>query len=50
MYIHGSPYQGLNMIKRNKSTHGKPLVYATKNKAIATIFISNKGNDLLFIT
>ncbi len=45
---HGSPYQGLNMIKRNKSTHGKPLVYATKNKAIATIFISNKGNDLYY--
>lgn len=27
---------------------GKPWVYATKNKAIATIFISNKGNDLYY--
>lgn len=45
---HGSTYQGLKQIKRNKSTHGKLWVYATLSKAISTIFISNKGSDLYY--
>lgn len=45
---HGSIHQGLSIIKRNKSTHGKSWVYATLSKAISTIFISNKGSDLYY--
>ena len=45
---HGSIHQGLKIIKRNKSTHGKSWVYATLSKAISTIFISNKGSDLYY--
>lgn len=45
---HGSTHQGLKIIKRNKSTHGKAWVYATLSKAISTIFISNKGSDLYY--
>ena len=45
---HGSTYQGLKKINKNKSTHGKPWVYATSSKAISTIFISNKGSDLYY--
>ena len=45
---HGSIHQGLKIIKRNKSTHGKSWVYATLSKAISTIFISHKGNDLYY--
>ena len=45
---HGSIHQGLKIIKRNKSTHGKPWVYATLSKAISTIFISHKGSDLYY--
>ncbi len=45
---HGSIHQGLKIIKRNKSTHGKSWVYATLSKAISTIFISNRGSDLYY--
>lgn len=45
---HGSIHQGLKIIKRNKSTHGKPWVYAGISKAISTIFISHKGSDLYY--
>ena len=45
---HGSSQQGLKIIKKNKSTHDKPWVYATLSKAISTIFISNKGSDLYY--
>ena len=45
---HGSSQQGLKIIKKNKSTHGKPWVYATLSKTISTIFISNKGSDLYY--
>ena len=45
---HGSIHRGLQKIKKNKSTHGKPWVYATLSKAISTIFISDKGNDLYY--
>ena len=45
---HGSIHQGLKIIKRNKSTHGKSWVYATLSKAISTIFISHKGSDLYY--
>ena len=45
---HGSIHQGLKIIKRNKSTHDKPWVYATLSKAISTIFISHKGSDLYY--
>ena len=43
---HGSPLKDLKIIKRNISTHNKKWVYATPSKAIATIFLSKKGNDL----
>lgn len=45
---HGSTHQGLKIIKKNKSTHGKPLVYGTLSKAISTIFINDKGSDLYY--
>ena len=45
---HGSTKCGLKVIKTNISTHGKSWVYATLSKAIATIFISNKGSDLYY--
>ncbi len=45
---HGSIYKGLKKIKRNKSTHGCSWVYASLSKAISTIFISAKGNDLYY--
>ncbi len=45
---HGSSISNLKIIKPNKSTHMKKYVYATPSKAIATIFLSNKGNDLYY--
>ena len=45
---HGSTYQGLKKIKKNKSTHGEAWVYGTLSKAISTIFISNRGSDLYY--
>lgn len=45
---HGSPLKDLKIIKRNISTHNKKWVYATPSKAIATIFLSKKGNDLYY--
>lgn len=45
---HGSIHQGLKIIRKNKSTHGKSWVYATLSKAISVIFISNKGSDLYY--
>lgn len=41
-------WQYTSRITKNKSTHGKPWVYATLSKAISTIFISDKGNDLYY--
>lgn len=45
---HGSNVSNLDVIKPNKSTHMKEYVYATPSKAIATIFLSKKGNDLYY--
>ena len=45
---HGSPLKDLRIIKGNISTHNKRLVYATASKAVATIFLSKKGNDLYY--
>lgn len=43
---HGSRTKGLQKIERRSSTHGKSWVYASPNKVVATIFISNGGSDL----
>ena len=45
---HGSNKSNLKVIKPNISTHMKNWVYATPSLAIATIFLSNKGNDLYY--
>lgn len=45
---HGSNISNLKKIKPNVSTHMKKWVYATPSKAIATIFLSSKGNDLYY--
>ncbi len=45
---HGSTQQGLKIIKKNMSSHGKSWVYGALSKAIATIFISDKGCDLYY--
>jgi hypothetical protein len=45
---HGSKYTGLKEIKRRVSSHGNNWVYATKSKAVATIFINDKGSDLTY--
>lgn len=45
---HGSTQQGLKIIRKNKSTHGKSWVYGTLSKALATIFISDQGCDLYY--
>ncbi len=45
---HGSMTADLTIIKPGISTHMKKLVYATPSKAIATIFLSKKGNDLYY--
>ena len=45
---HGSNTPNLKIIKRNRSTHNKDWVYGTYSKAIATIFLSSKGNDLYY--
>lgn len=49
LYVyHGSTQKGLKKIVKNKSTHGESWVYASYSKVLATIFISNKGNDLYY--
>ena len=45
---HGSYKTKLKVIRPNVSTHMKKWVYATPSFAIATIFLSNKGNDLYY--
>lgn len=45
---HGSSKSNLKVIKPNVSTHMKNWVYATPSFAVATIFLSNKGNDLYY--
>lgn len=45
---HGSLTPNLKIIRRNKSTHMKNWVYATYSKAVATIFLSHKANDLYY--
>ena len=45
---HGSTQQGLKTIRKNISSHGKSWVYGTLSKALATIFISDKGCDLYY--
>lgn len=42
---HRSKTQGLKKIEKRKSTHQQEWVYATPSKTVATIFISNGGND-----
>ena len=42
---HGSPIRGLKTIEKRKSTHQKEWVYATRNKAVAAIFMGH-GSDL----
>lgn len=46
---HGSSVPNLKIIKPNESTHQKKWVYATKSKAIATIFLSKLGSDLYYV-
>ncbi len=43
---HGSPISGLTYIEPRISTHGKKYVYATKDKALALVFLQ-KHNDYL---
>lgn len=45
---HGSYTPNLKIIKKHKSTHNKEWVYASYSKAISTIFLSFKGNDLYY--
>ena len=45
---HGSNKSDLKVIKPNVSTNMKNWVYATPSLAVATIFLSNKGNDLYY--
>ena len=45
---HGSNKSNLKTIKPNISTHMKKWVYATPSKAVATIFLSDKGSDLYY--
>ena len=43
---HGSKIQGLKKLKTRSGTHRQEWVYATPSKAVALIFISNRGWDL----
>lgn len=45
---HGSSVPNLDIIKTNKSTHMRNLVYACASKTISTIFLSKLGNDLYY--
>ncbi len=45
---HGSTFHNLKVIKPNASTHNKNWVYGTYSEAVATIFLSSKGNDLYY--
>lgn len=42
---HGSKTHGLKKLEKRKRTHQQEWVYATPSKVVATIFISNGGND-----
>ena len=44
---HGSSIKNLDVIKPHKSTHGE-YVYATNNYALALVFLSSIGNDLIY--
>lgn len=46
---HGSSKPNLKVIKPYISTHQKEWVYACASRAISTIFLSNKGNDLYYL-
>lgn len=46
---HGSKISGLKVIEPRVSTHQQNLVYATKNPCIAAIFLSDGGNDLVYV-
>ena len=49
LYVyHGSTQKGLKKIITNKTAQGENWVYASYSKVLATIFISNKGNDLYY--
>lgn len=45
---HGSIVSGLKKIRKNKSTHLQNWVYGSYSRAIATIFLSSKANDLYY--
>ena len=45
---HGSNKSNLKVIEPNISTHMKNWVYATPSLAVATIFLSDTGNDLYY--
>ncbi|WP_102401788.1 hypothetical protein [Haloimpatiens massiliensis] len=47
LVYHGSPSGGLRVIRPHVSTHGEAYVYATKNKALALLFLQ-RWNDFIF--
>ena len=47
LLYHGSSIKNLDVIKPHKSTHGE-YVYATNNYALALVFSSPIGNDLIY--
>lgn len=46
---HGSPQQGLKVIKPSMSTHQKNWVYATKDLAMSVFFLARLGGDFTFL-
>lgn len=47
LVYHGSPNEGLKIITPHVSTHGAAYVYATKDKALALLFLQ-RWNDFIF--
>ena len=47
--FHGSKTSNLMEIEPRISTHQESLVYAAKSPCIATVFLSNGGNDLVYV-
>lgn len=43
---HGSPTQGLTVLKPHPSAEGRPCVYAGRSKIIAALFLGRFGGDL----
>lgn len=44
--FHGSPTQGLTIIKPQRGIESRPVVYAGRNKAVAALFLGRFAGDL----